>query len=80
MCFSCEWPWTELLFCFFFRVYFFDFYINCVTYGYVCGLFEKLQFQFNEEEVLAMMTIKCLDTGQTTTMDKMEDILKGGFE
>ena len=24
-----------------------------------------------------MMTIKCLDTGQTTTMDKMEDILKG---
>ncbi|KAL5260039.1 hypothetical protein ACHWQZ_G010226 [Mnemiopsis leidyi] len=32
--------------------------------------------EFNEEEVLAMMTIKCLDTGQTTTMDKMEDILK----
>jgi len=32
--------------------------------------------EYNEEEVLAMMTIKCLDTGQTTTMDKMEEILK----
>ena len=25
------------------------------------------------------MTIKCLDTGQTVTMDKMEEILKGSL-
>lgn len=32
--------------------------------------------EISEEELLAMMTIKCLDTGQTVTMDKMEEILK----
>ena len=38
-----------------------------------------IKFQFSEEELLAMMTIKCLDTGQTVTMDKMEEILKGSL-
>ena len=30
-----------------------------------------------EEEALAMMVIKDLDTGQSTTMDKMAELLKG---